>query len=331
VAALLLVWGLWAALAGRAAPPVPPPGASGGDFRLYQAVTNRVAAGEDYYRVLAQELPARGYAIRPIFNWRLPTVVWLNASLPSPLWSRGLLVGIGLATIPFWLVAMKTRTPRAILPALGLLAIGNMVLTVDSARHFHEVWSGAAIAASLALHANGRTVPALFAGGAAMAIRELAAPYVVVMAVVAWRERRRREFLGWIGVVTLGVAYWSWHAMQVLDVLPAEGLTNSWVRAGGWPFALMTAQTHALLLMAPQWIAAVVLPLVWVGAMSWRDGVGHRLAAILSVYLACFMVFGRPDNWYWGFQISLLFPVAACGLLFRAPQPAGTAAAPEAR
>ena len=73
IVALLLAWGLVVAARGKASLPPPTEGGSN-DLQMYSAVTARVAAGENYYRVLAEELPNRGYAIRPVFNWRLPTV-----------------------------------------------------------------------------------------------------------------------------------------------------------------------------------------------------------------------------------------------------------------
>src|SRR5262245_19616252 len=50
-----------------------------GDVALYQAEVERIRAGESYYEAAANELPARGYPTRSVFNWRTPLPVSLVA------------------------------------------------------------------------------------------------------------------------------------------------------------------------------------------------------------------------------------------------------------
>ena len=56
-----------------------------GDVDLYQAVVDRVHAGESYYAVLGDELRTRGYPTASVFNWRTPLPLWFIAMLPHPL------------------------------------------------------------------------------------------------------------------------------------------------------------------------------------------------------------------------------------------------------
>ena len=112
ITAVLLVWGLVASYRGTVGAPVPLE-RGGNELVMYAAVTKRVAAGEDYYHVLADELSSRGYAIRSIFNWRLPTLTWLNALPPSSFWGRALLAALGGAVIVLGVMAVKRSLPRA--------------------------------------------------------------------------------------------------------------------------------------------------------------------------------------------------------------------------
>ena len=320
VVVLLLAWGLVAASRGRASLP-PPQEGGGNDLKMYGAIAARVAAGENYYRVLADELPARGYAIRPVFNWRLPTITWLNAIPPPRLWSRVLLVGVGSAVIVLWLIAIRGAVPRMAAYSVPILLLGTAPLPIISASVvFYEVWAGLLIAASLACSGLGRWKWSVGLGAAALLIRELTLPFVVIMAAVAWWEGRRREVFSWLAVVGVFAVFWAWHISQVLRVMPPDGLVNGWMVAGGWAFVLQASHASVFLMLVPerwdQWFIAIVVPILWAGSWYWNDALGRRLALVLSGYFALFMVVGRPDNWYWGFLIAPLIPLAGFGFFF---------------
>lgn len=306
-----MVWGLVAASQDRVAPSQPKT-RSQNDLQMYKVFASRVGAGENYYHVLADEMPSRGYAIRPIFNWRLPTLTVLNANLPS-LVTRSLLLLIGFSSVPLWLSVLVKLNARALIPGIMALVLGLAILSADFARFFHETWAGALISLSLALRATGRVGASVVAAGAALFIRELTGPYVVIMLVVAATERRRSEALGWTAALTAFAAFWLWHASQVLDVMPREGLTNSWNALGGWPFVLATTHANLAIALFPQWLVAIVIPLIWAGPFYWRDATGRRMAAVLTSYFVLFMFFGRPDNWDWGLTVAPLVTIAPFG------------------
>ena len=156
---------------------------------MYQAVTARVAAGVPYHVAVAIELPARGYAIRPVFNWRPPTLTWLNALAPSPAWGQAGLWALGLTVIGLWTVAIGTRIPRVTVAGAIVVALATVaVLYTEDVIYLHEVWAGLLIAASLASWSLRRHTLSIVLGLFAMLFRELAVPYVVVMAVLALTE-----------------------------------------------------------------------------------------------------------------------------------------------
>ena len=300
-----------------------PPASEGGssDLQMYSAVTARVAAGENYYRVLAEELPNRGYAIRPVFNWRLPTLTWLNAIPPTRVWGRAVLGLLGGATTILWILAIWRSVPRALAVGIPVMLFGVLPTALLGASVvFYEVWAGLFLAASLASSGLGRWKTSVALGAGAVLIRELALPYLVIMAGVAWWESRRREALAWAGTVVMFVIVWTWHVSQVLKVMPPEGLVNSWMVAGGWGFVMQASLSSVFFVLVPepwdQWAAAAAVPLLWAGSWYWSDSLGRRVALILTGYFALFMVAGRPDNWYWGFVIAPLIPLGGLGFLF---------------
>jgi len=320
IVALLILWGLIGAARGTGGLPSPTAGASN-DLEMYSAITARVAAGEDYYQVLAEELPNRGYAIRPVFNWRLPTLTWLNTIPPTRMWGRTLLALLGCAAMILWLLAIRSSVPRALAVSIPVLLFAILpVAFLGASVVFYEVWAGLFIAASLACSGLDRWRASVALGAAAVLIRELALPYLLIMAAMAWWESKRREALTWAITVVVFVIFWAWHVSHVLKVMPPKGLANAWMVAGGWGFVLQASLSSVFFVLVPEpwdrWAVAAAIPLLWAGSWYWSDTLGRRVALILTGYFALFMVAGRPDNWYWGFVIAPLIPLAGLGYLF---------------
>jgi hypothetical protein len=211
--------------------------------------------------------------------------------------------------------------PQALAAGIPILLFGILpVAFMGASVVFYEIWAGLLIAASLACAGLGRWKTSVALGACAVLIRELALPYLVIMAAAAWWESKRREGLAWAGVIAVFAILWALHVSQVLRVMPPTGLVNTWVVAGGWAFVMEASLSSVFFVLLPepwdQWMVAVVIPLVWAGSWYWSDGLGRRLALILTGYFALFMVAGRPDNWYWGFVIAPLIPLGGLGYLF---------------
>jgi hypothetical protein len=316
---LLIVWGTVGSSGGRGAVT---PVAHGNDVEMFTAITARVAAGEGYYEVDADELRTRKYATQSVFNWRLPTLTWLNAIPPSPLWGRAIFIAVGITAIVTWVIVIWQSVPRMAVASAITLAVGTLPILLNTGSVvLYEAWAGLFIAASLACWGLGRWQTSVAFGAAAVLIRELALPYVLIMAVLAWWDGRRREASTWLAVTGLFAATWAWHISQVLNVMPAEGLASSWLSGGGWGFVLVASRAWIFLTTLPEywdrWILSFAVPLLWAGCWYWNDGLGRRLALVLSGYLALFTLVGRPDNWYWGFIIAPLIPLGAFGYFFR--------------
>lgn len=316
VVAVLIGWGLLTSPRGTAVLKNSEPGLQGRDVQLFASVTARVAAGEDYYAVFADELPARGYASGSVFNYRLPTLTWLNAILPSTAWSQGLLILVGFGVVMAWTLVLRKEIPPVATAGIPLLVMCMGAMFMNNTALMAEAWAGLLISASLACWGLNKPRLSVVLGAAAVSIRELSLPFVVLMAAMAWRESRKREAVAWAGVAVLFGAAWLWHASHVRPLIPAGAMSSSWVVMGGWGFALSTSQANPFLLLLPAWVVALIVPVVWAGFWSWQTPLGHRLTFVVTGYLGFFMITGRPENWYWGFLIAPLMGLGALGYFF---------------
>jgi len=300
-----------------------------GDVAFYQAIVGHMAAGEGYYAAVAREQHQRGYPTRPFLTWRLPTLAWTIALLGETL-AMNLLRVIALVTILAWMLAMKDAgLGRYAMIAGGLLVYSNLVIVVPPSKvvYLHEIWAGALMALSLALHRRWWVMSVLCAL-AALAVRELALPFVLAMAFWALWEGRWSEVAGWgLGVLAfaLGLVV---HAGQVTELIRPDALQGpGWLALGGWPFLLEVNQWNLLTVGFWGLLSAPWVPLALLGAAAWRDPTGRRLMLIVWGYSLAFLFVGRSDNGYWGLiygplmSISLVFAPMALRALWRAARP----------
>jgi hypothetical protein len=288
----------------------------GEDAALYAAVVADMRQGQDYYQATERELRARGYAMQSVFNWRLPTLALLFSALPSPAAARGLLGTLALLTLVLWFAAVRRRAPPAAAFAACALLLGICAWPfVGRAYLVHETWAGVAIALSLAAAALERKLLALFAGLAALAIREQALLYVLPALLLALAGRRPREAAAWALGLALFCTVMLLHARVVAlhqrpgDVAQATG----WLVLGGWRFVLKTALGNFWLGAAPGWLAALLWPLSLLGLLGWRAPLGTRTAATVLVFVGAFLFVGLPYNHLWGLLYAGLVPL---GLVF---------------
>jgi hypothetical protein len=162
-------------------------------------------------------------------------------------------------------------------------------------------------------------------GIAALAFRELALPFVLVMAVCALMEGRRREAAWWgagILAFAIGLALHAWAvtAQMAPEARPGGG----WLALGGWTFMLASSQWNVLLVATKGWLTPVWLPLALIGAAAHRDPLGQRLMLTVWGYSLAFLFVGRSNNDYWGIicapliAVSLSFAPAGLGALVSA-------------
>lgn len=315
--ALVLVFLAMAALLLAATRYAPPPSASGdrhGDSATYERIVDRMKAGEGYYPAAHEELIANGYGTRSVFNWRTPFYPTLLSLSPSIGVAQGVLAGLGLVAA-LMLGYLTLRSADALTTGLAGFALALSLATyfAPGTVLFSETTAGALILLSIAARGLGWRWLALGAAVAALFIRELVAPFVVVSIVLALLERRRGEIVVWGAALAAYGGYFLWHAHMVGTMLgPLDtAYPDGWIQFGGLEFVLGTAQINGAFWLMPLWVTAMALPLAVLGLVAWPGRTGLMALATVGAYLVLFSAIGKPANVYWG---MLYAPLLAPGL-----------------
>jgi hypothetical protein len=175
-----------------------------------------------------------------------------------------------------------------------------------------EPWAGVLIGLSVCAYAIQRPSLAAPLGLLALFVRELAAPYCLVCALIAAVNRRWRELWFWIAGTGAYAAYYGWHLTQVsAQRLPTDfAHSSSWLEFGGLPFLLATVHWMGWLLILPASLTAVTLVLIVAGIVDERTPLHVRAAS--AGYVGFFLVAGMPFNDYWGLIAAPTWALA-CG------------------
>ena len=280
---------------------------------LYSGIIARVRAGAPYETAAVTAQRAGGFPLRPFVTVRPPALAEMMAALPDLASANLVMRLLAIAVVGAWTVRLwpAGRGPvwLAWSPVMVFTGVAWAIPGLTFGL-FHECWAGLLIALSLALRSEKRFVAAVVVGLLAAVIRELAMPYLLVMAGLALAERRRGEAVAFAGALAVGLALLGLHAATVLSLTTPHDLASpGWVKLGGWPFVMATAQWNLLALLLGKTAAAVIVPLALAGALARSDGVGLRLAALLIGYTAGFMVIGQPNDFGWGFVVAPLIGV----------------------
>jgi hypothetical protein len=271
-----------------------------GDLGLFRAVVNGQRLGRPYYEVYGAEARTRAYPTRSVFNWRQPLLLKTLALLPPPL---GIVVLIALA------VALLVQANAVLRRELiWVLTVINAAATTvaPGAVHFTELWAGLCLGLSAVAYARQRETTGVGWALLALFIRELAAPYCVVAALIALSRRRWREVGVWLGGAVLYTVYFGAHVWQVTQhVLPGDHAHgHSWLYGGGLPFLLKVWQMNGVLIATPAPIFALVV--VAGVAAWWAKKMPLHVRASVLVYSVLFLFIGMPFNTYWGELIAPL-------------------------
>jgi hypothetical protein len=279
----------------------------GEDLRCQRAIIERIQSGESYYSAAEIELRKRGYPLRSVFNWRLPGLAWLLGHLPSLFWGQALGVILAIMTFLIWLRILDSLFSFSHVLVGSLLILAPPIYGILPGIFLaHEFWAGTCIALSLGACARGWRSVSITSGLMALFIRELTLPFIMVMLILSYIERRRSEAVVWLmGVVVFaGALLIHWSIVTDLIKEGDRALEGGWIAFGGWRFVLSTAQMHPYLFLGPPWITAIVLPLVLLGLAGWRDKFWLRVTLTVHVYVISFLIVGKPFNRYWGFMYT---------------------------
>ncbi|MBC2669131.1 hypothetical protein ACFOON_09170 [Novosphingobium piscinae] len=292
------------------------------DLLLYDHVIARLRHGEGYYAVVAQEHRRHHYPLRPGFAVRLPTLAKAEALLPPGALIPLSVLLLGAVLLAWW---RRLATEPEALPlrtlALAALFFGASIGTIRYFFVLHELWAGQLLALSFALHRPGqrrgepgRWLGAWCAAAAALAIREHALPFVLLMGAYAAWHRRWREAAAWALLAALFCAALAWHLHTVAALLrPDDPASASWITVRGLTGWLSMIILSGNLRWLPHELAGPLVVLALFGWSAWRSAAGVFGSLLLAGYAVLFMIAGRGDNFYWGMMVGAVLPM---GLAF---------------
>lgn len=274
------------------------------DADLYRAIATRVQHGEPFYPSAVREQLDRGYPVRPAMTVREPTLSWFLAGIGG--WRHGFLPLAALAVVAALAMVRRLETVDRrrgffLLSGLGALAaFGPYVGPVQVTQH--ECWAGLLIALSLTLRTSERFVAAVLTGLAACLVRELAAPYLVMMAAAAWAEHRGREALSWLAAAAAFAVAYGAHLWRVgRETSAGDPRSPGWWAVDGLPHLLETIRHTTVASAGPDVVSVLVLVLGLLGWVSVRSAFAHRTVAWIAMWATATMIVGRPENVVWGF------------------------------
>ncbi|MEO5598490.1 MAG: hypothetical protein ABIQ66_07705 [Novosphingobium sp.] len=310
------------------------------DLLLYDGVIVRLQHGQDYYAAAVAEHRQRHYPLRPGLSVRLPTLAEIESVLGLPYQiAAAVLLLLGVLAAWWRKFGEEPGAARVRTLAMAALFFGASIGTIRYFYVMHELWVGSLLALSFGLHrpAKDKWLGAFIAAAAALALRETALPFVLLMAAYALWNRRWKEGAAWallILVFALGLA---WHLHTVAAyVLPSDPAGASWLTMRGLSGWLSMIVLASNLRWLPHPVAGPIVILMMLGWASWGTRTGSFGTMLLLGYGTAFMIAGRPDNWYWGMVaaptmfVGLAFLPMAIPSLWRAAFPSKPLIAPGA-
>ncbi|MEO7384651.1 MAG: hypothetical protein ABIU18_06930 [Novosphingobium sp.] len=312
--AVLVLACVWAA---RLAPvDVPAPAHANGysDVQLYHDIVDNMGGGSGYYQAATTLQRQHGFPTSPFVTVRLPTLAVMAATFGWPALQAVLASLLGLAALLWYREAKVGATPlEAAAVALAVIAGGAMVSQGELAA-VHELWAGALLAIAMALRGGKHWPLALAAAAAALAIREMTLPFVLLACLFAGVERRRNEAIGWAMVVVLFGVGMALHAQAVHAVaLPTDLASEGWRGFRGPSAVLLDLVDVSLLNRLP---GPLAYPLTLLALLGW-SAAPLRQARFALLYFAGYALmlalFARTQNFYWA---TVLLPLWFVGFAF---------------
>ncbi|MBT2186662.1 hypothetical protein [Sphingobium nicotianae] len=288
---------------------------AGDDILLYRVIVDQLREGRPYYPAATRLLRENDYPLRPFVAVRLPTLATALAAIPDWL-GTALLALLGAGTIFAWTLRLAASGVGEAVVRTGslLLLAGCLTIAAPKLTVFHESWAALLVALSLALHRPGRWGASVALALAAVLIRELALPYLLLMGAAALTRRTWIEAGAWAGAVLLFAATLACHAVAVWAVvLPDDPASPGWLAAGGWQFVIAALRAASILGYLPAPLAALLVPLALIGWLSRRDASCTLAGLFIAGFMLIMTVLGRPGNFYWA---AMIVPILLAGLAF---------------
>jgi hypothetical protein len=280
------------------------------DLALYDRVIARIRNGENYYDFIVEEQRQSGYPVRPGLVVRLPTLAYIQAWIGEPAQPAIAFLLMGAILMVWWRRLGEERRLPAMLLILAGVAMGlNRYYFV-----LHELWVGMLLALAFGLHRPGKWGASLAVAALAVAIREHALPFILLMAAMAFWRRDWKEGAAWSGVAAVFLIGLAIHLRMIaLQVQPDDPSSPPWLVLRGLSGWLSYVVQSGNLRLLPHWLAGPMVILMVTGWAGWRSSAGVFGTFLYLGYGLAFMLAGRANNFYWG---AVVLPVMPVGLLF---------------
>ncbi len=288
-------------------------GGGTGDLALYERINRRMEQGEGYYQAALAEQRTHNYPTIPFVTVRTPIMAW-GSLLFGQLGWRIIAAALLIATTFAWVAALQGRvssTERA-LAALLVFTAGTGAF-LERVGLLHDLVAGLCLSLALGVYRPHRWWPSWLAASVALAIRELALPFVLLWAAMALVRRSWGEFAALAVLLALFALGMALHASAVMaERLPGDLPSQGWdAMLGPALFLSSLAEVAPPLPLLPPGVAG---PLALLPLAGWM-GLGGRIGLTASLWFAGFALamalFARATNFYW---VLLVLPAYAAGM-----------------
>jgi len=298
------------------------------DLALYDLASERIAQGDNYYDFIVEEQRKAQYPIRPGIAVRLPTLAYINAALGETGQTLAAALLMLAVMIAWWRrLGEEPGGKRRRMLAMALLFVGA---SLGMNKHFfalHELWSGMLLALAFALHrasptsgpvsgpvSGGKWGASLAVAALALAIREHALPFVLLMAALAAVRRNWTESAAWSALALAFLVALALHLGVIADqALATDRTGQGWMMLRGLSGWMSNIVLSSNLRFFPHWLAGPLVMLMLLGWAAWRSPAGLFASFLFLGYGLLFMIAGRGDNYYWGAMVA---PAMFIGLAF---------------
>jgi hypothetical protein len=305
---LVAVLAMWSAISPPPAPSVAKAGPISTDVALYRAIVARVHAGDGYYAAATELQRANNYPLKPFFVVRLPTLTWILAKV-GELAGLVTLWGLLAITATSW-YSILAYPDRVV--AVGLAVFAGASIISPPAVYMTEVWAGLLLSLALSLHR--RATWCLAAATAALAFRELALLFLLVL-VLSWTTQHRRwpTACAIATIITFAVAFIV-HGLSVnAFVRNIDPSSQGWGALPGPSGFLDSLRILSFLRVLPTSLAAALAFIPLLGWYEWGRRDGYLAFGWFSAFVAVIATVARAENFYW---LAMMLPGYFIGFVF---------------
>ena len=195
--------------------------------------------------------------MRPGVAVRLPTMAYLTALMGGEAMGVAVLVAILVVAAWWWRLGEEPGGLPRRTTAIGLLLVGMAIGLNPDFLVLHEVWAGLLLALGAGLHRPGKWHAAWLPLALALAIREHALPFVLLLGAMAAGRRDWRETAAWALLAALFAAGLWLHIAQVETLLlPTDRPSESWLALRGLAGLTGNIVDSSVLQLLPFWLGA---------------------------------------------------------------------------